>query len=236
MVPFFIALAQGYRAFSYFVCADVKQRKGIIMTFKEVLLAAGMTGAKADDVIEQMKSNKMFIASEDNLDIRYGKLKTDHDAKLKELEEANKTIESLKKSAGDVEASKAKIEEYEGKVKELQDTLSSEGLSNAVKNGLRDAKAKDIDYLTYKLGKDLKLNDKGEIEGWEDKINALKKDHPTQFESEAPGKKTVIPNTLKDGKGEHTLTKDEFLKMNYSERVALYQNEPETYKALMSEA
>ena len=204
------------------------------MTLKEILIAAGLAEAKADEVLATMKTNKIFTATEENLDIRYGKLKTDHDAKLKELETANKTIEDLKKSAGDNEATKAKIAEYEKQVKDLQDNLAAEKLSNAVTNALRDAKAKDVDYLKYKLGNELKLNDKGEVEGWAEKLTALKKDHPDQFEAESKGGSSkVIPNKLKNGTGDHALTRDEFLKMSYSERVELYQKEPETYKALM---
>ena len=195
------------------------------MTFKEILVAAGLTEAKADEVLASMKTNKIFTAGEENLDIRYSKLKTDHEAKLKELETATKAIEDLKKASGDNEALKTKISEYETKVKDLQDKYDAEKLSNAISNALRDAKGKDIDYLTFKLGKDLKLNDKGEIEGWSDKLAALKKDHPDQFEPEGGngGKKTVVPNRLKDGDGDHALTREEFLKMSYNERVELYR-------------
>lgn len=206
------------------------------MTLREILIGAGLTEAKADEVLATMKTNKIFTASEENLDIRYGKLKTDHDARKAELDAANKTIEGLKAASGDNEAAKAKIAEYEKQVKDLQDNLASERLNNAVTNALRDAKAKDIDYLKYKLGNELKLNEKGEIDGWSDKLAALKKDHADMFEPEGkPGTK-VIPNKLNNGAGgEHGLTKAEVMKLSYSERAELYQKDPDAYNALMAE-
>ena len=48
------------------------------MNLTEILKSNGI----ADDVIgkitEEMKNNKIYTASEENLDIRYGKLKKDH--------------------------------------------------------------------------------------------------------------------------------------------------------------
>ena len=45
-----------------------------------------------------MFSILIYTTNEENLDVRYGKLKTDFDGKTKELTEANKLIAELKKS------------------------------------------------------------------------------------------------------------------------------------------
>ena len=57
------------------------------MTLEELLKAQGIEDAKISAVLTSMKENKIFTASEENLDVRYGKLKAEHDGKLGELGE-----------------------------------------------------------------------------------------------------------------------------------------------------
>ena len=68
------------------------------MTISEILKAKGVADEVITAVLEDMKANKIFTASEENLDVRYGKLKTDHEGKVKELDEANNLIAELRKS------------------------------------------------------------------------------------------------------------------------------------------
>ena len=169
------------------------------MTIQEILKASGLTDDQIKTITDQMKENKIFTSSEENLDIRYGKLKTDHEGLSKQYSEAQTLIEELKKSSKGNEGLQSKVAEYEAKVAELQKELNDEKLASAIKVGLLSEKATDIDYLTFKLKEDgqLELDEKGEIKGFKDKMDDLKKKFPNQFES--TNKTKIEPNKLNNG-------------------------------------
>ena len=154
------------------------------MTLAEILKAKGIDDETIKGIQDEMKSNKVFTASEENLDVRYGKLKTDHDGKLAELGEAQKLIEDLKKSNKGNEGLQQKVAEYETKMAQMQQELEQTKLEAAIKVELLSSKALDVDYLTFKLKEkgELALDENGKIKGWDDKIAALKTQFPTQFE------------------------------------------------------
>ena len=204
------------------------------MTIQEILKENGLTEEQIKAISEKMKENKIFTSSEENLDIRYGKLKTDHDSLSKQYTEAQTLIEELKKSSKGNEGLQTKVAEYEAKVTELQKELADEKLASAIKVGLLSEKATDIDYLTFKLkeGGELELDDKEQIKGWSEKLDDLKKKFPNQFESST--QKKIEPNKLKVGKEDTTLTKADVLKKSYSERAELYQKDPEGFTQIMN--
>lgn len=171
------------------------------MTIAEILKAKGVADDVVQAVLDDMKANKIFTSSEENLDIRYGKLKTDHEGKLKELTEAQNLINELKKSTKGQEDLQGKITAYEGQVEQLQKELAQTKLDAEIKVGLLAEKALDVDYLTFKLKEkgELALDENGKIKGWEDKLAALKVQLPNQFE--AAGQKKVIENRLPEGSG-----------------------------------
>lgn len=204
------------------------------MTIQEILKENGLSDDQIKVITDKMKENKIFISSEENLDIRYGKLKTDHEGLTKQYSEAQTLIEELKKSSKGNEGLQTKVAEYETKVAELQKELNDEKLASAIKVGLLSEKATDIDYLTFKLKEagELELDEKGEVKGLKDKMDDLKKRFPNQFESSNQTK--IEPNKLKNGKEDIALTKAEILKKSYSERAELYQKDPEGYKQIMN--
>ena len=137
------------------------------MTIAEILKAKGIDDAIIKEVQEEMKTNKIFTASEENLDIRYGKLKTEHDGKVAELTEAQNLIAELKKSTKGQEDLQGKITAYEGQVQQLQAELEQTKLESAIKVELLSSKALDVDYLTFKLKEkgELALDENGKIKG-----------------------------------------------------------------------
>ena len=203
------------------------------MTIAEILKAKGISEDVISAVQEDMKANKIFTASEENLYIRYGKLKTDHDGKVAELTEAQNLIAELKKSNKGNEGLQQKITEYETQVAKLQEELEQTKLEAAIKVELLSSKALDVDYLTFKLKEkgELALDENGKIKGWDDKIAALKTQFPTQFE--AAGKKNVLENKLhgSDEQG-NGVTKEAFGKMGYQERLKLFNENPDAYAEL----
>lgn len=203
------------------------------MTIQELLKAQGLDDATITKVTNAMKENKIFTSSEENLDIRYGKLKTDSENQASQLKEAQKLIDEMKKSTTGNEDLQKKVTEYETQVENLSKQLSATKVASALKVALLSEKAKDIDYLTFKLkeGGEIELDDKEQIKGWSDKIASLKKQFPNQFEVSSI--KKIDPNKLnKDGKND-TLTRESILKMPYKDRAQLQQDNPEGYKEAM---
>ena len=204
------------------------------MTIAEILKAKGIDEKIISEIQEEMKSNKIFTASEENLDIRYGKLKTEHDGKLAELSEAQNLIAELKKSSKGNEDLQGKITAYESQVAQLQEELKQTKLDNAIKVELLSNKALDVDYLTFKLKEkgELTLDENGKIKDWDDKLAGLKVQFPTQFETS--GAKKIEENRLPDiDDGSKVVTKEEFNKMGYNSRVEFKRNNPEQYSQLM---
>ena len=206
------------------------------MTISEILKAKGISDDVIKGVLGAMKANKVFTASEENLDIRYGKLKTDHEGVTKQLGEANTLIEELKKSNKGNEGLQQKVTAYEAQVQQLQQELEESKIDAAIKVGLLSEKALDVDYLTFKLknkGEALTLGEDGKIKGWDDKIAALKTQCPIQFESS--GKKNIVENKLPDPEDHSTLSKTDLLKKPYAERQKIFEENPEAFRAAMEQ-
>lgn len=200
------------------------------MTLVELLKAKGIEDATIKTILEEMKSNKIFTASEENLDVRYGKLKTDHDAVIKERDEGKALIAELQKSNKGNEALQKQVADYEAKMVQIQAELEQTKLDSAIKVELLSSKALDVDYLTFKLKEkgELALDENGKIKGWDDKLAALKTQFPTQFEGS--GKKNILENKLpEDGDKGDTITKEAFAKMGYQDRLKLFNENPEAY-------
>ena len=205
------------------------------MTLAEILKAKGIDEETIKGIQEDMKSNKIFTASEENLDVRYGKLKADHDSVIKERDEGKALIAELQKSNKGNEALQQQVSEYEAKVAQIQAELEQTKLDAAIKVELLAAKTLDVDYMTFKLKEkgELALDENGKIKGWDDKIAALKTQFPTQFESASS--KNIIENKLPGGdNGDGGLTRESLLKKPYAERMKIFNENPEAYKTAMN--
>ncbi len=150
---------------------------------------------------------------------RLNALLTGKDADIQTL---TATLESLKKDKVDADVIQTKLKEMESEY--------------ALRDALREAKAVDVDWMSFSVNK--KLNEEGKtieldgnkkIKGWEDILAALKTKFPTQFES--TGQKNIIENRLRGGDGSPmTVTKEQFRGMNYEDRLALKKNNEALYK------
>lgn len=207
------------------------------MTLQEIFTANGVPEEQAKAIMDAMKTNKIFTASEENLDIRYAKLKTDHENLTAQHNESTKLIDQFKSSAKDNEALQGKITSYESQMAQLQEQLKNTQLEAEIKVALLSAKATDVDYMTFKLREkgELELDDQGHIKGIDDKIAGLKTQFPTQFESGTATKEVQInklPTSEPQNKG---MTRNEFLRKPYAERAAFANENPEAYKTIMNQ-
>lgn len=206
------------------------------MTLQEILKAKGLTDEDIKSVIGEMKQNKIFTASEENLDVRYGKLKTDHDNLTAEHKKSTDLIAELQKATKGQEAVQGKITEYEATIQKLQEEAVQAKTESALKIGLLSAgaKATDIDYLIFKMSHDEdwkpELDDQGQVKGLDEKLKGLKTQFPNQFESSAS--KKIEEKKLEKPDDPNKVSKEDFAKMGYQERLKLYNENPDQYKEL----
>lgn len=167
---------------------------------------------------------------------KYDALQALLDGKTTELDTANGLIAKLKKGTKDNEDLQVEITGYEQQVQQLKAELEKTKLENAIQLALRDAKAVDPNYMAFKLHEkykpeELTLDENGKVKGMDDKLAGLKTQFPAQFESS--GNKKVIENKLPDNQGGgDSVTKEDFAKMGYQERLKLFNENPETYAEL----
>lgn len=202
------------------------------MTLQEILKSQGLSDEQIETIAGEMKQNKIFTAGEENLDIRYSKLKADHDNLTAQHNESTKLIEQFKSGAKDNEALQGKITAYESQINQLHEQLKQTQIESAIQVALLGAKATDVDYMTFRLKEkgDLELDDQGKIKGIDDKLAGLKTQFPAFFES-AADQRELQPHKLPEQTefSTKTITKEDFKKMGYDSRVKLKESDPELY-------
>lgn len=205
------------------------------MTLQEILKAKGLSDEDIESVVGEMKQNKIFTASEENLDIRYGKLKGDFDNLTKKDAESTQLIEQLKKSNAGNEGLQQKITEYEGKIQNLEQELQQTRIESALKVALLEANVTDVDYLAFKIKEkgEVTLGDDGKIKGIDDTIAALKTQFPQHFTSES--KKKIDENKLPGSDDGHEgMTKKDLLSKPYAERQKIFAENPDLFREVMN--
>lgn len=200
----------------------------------EILKSAGLEDESVTKVLEQMKENKIFLASEENLDTRYSKLKEDKEASDSAKAEAEALIEELKAQTEGQNEAQSKISEYESTIETLKEESRRKDADNALKVALLEAGVDDLDYVSYKVKQDgdVELDKDGKIVGIDDKISDLKTKYPTQFAAEASDKKIEEKRLEKGDDNPTGVTKQEFSKMNYNQLAEFKQNNPEAFNTL----
>lgn len=204
------------------------------MTLEEILKSQGLSDEQIATITGEMKQNKIFTSTEENLDIRYNKLKGDFDNLTAQHGESTKLIEQLKAGTKDSEKLQGQITSYEAEISNLQEQLKQSQLDSAIKISLLEAKVSDVDYMTFKLKEkgELELGEDGKIKGIDDKIAGLKTQFPTQFETARGGLKVDPLELPKQTDTEPTITKEQFNKMGYDSRVKLKEENPKLYETL----
>ena len=206
------------------------------MTLQEILKSKGMSDEDITSVIGEMKQNKIFTASEENLDVRYGKLKTDHDNLTAEHKKSTDLIAELQKTTQGQEDVQKQITEYKQTIQKLQEEAQEAKTESALKIGLLSAGAKagDIDYLIFKMSHDSdwkpELGDDGQVKGLDDKVKGLKTQYPNQFETSK--QKKVEEKKLEKPDDDSKVSKEDFARMGYQAKLKLFNENPDLYKQL----
>ena len=183
---------------------------------------------KLENLLNELKENNIYFSSEENLDIRYSKLKNDAEEKNKLYEEAQKHIEELSKGVKSSEELKAKQAEYEQKIKDLEAENQEIKINSSLKQALLQEKAKDIEYLTYKIKNEyqnsktpFEFSADGSLKGLDEIIETVKKQHINLFEPQEISKDVEVLNI---GKGDNNAEPEpqnlmEALKEKYKQKI-----------------
>ena len=201
------------------------------MNLKEIMLANGIDNAVIDKIAQEMKANKIYTAGEENLDIRYGKLKNEHTA----LTQQNTDLQSQIAQFEQLKTQNASIiEEANKKIAEMQVENAKIKTDYALERALMEAKVQDVDYMKFKLKEKhpdgFKLDKNGKIESINTVIDDLKVQFPNQF---AKTEKKIEEKKLEKSDNDNGgISSEQFSKMNYHERAKLFKENPEQYAEL----
>lgn len=152
----------------------------------------------------------------------------DRDTQLADLSKNNKDNENLLNQIKDLQAlNKQTTTDYENKINQMQFDYALDG-------ALTNAKCKNSKALRALLDIDnVKLNE-GKLEGLEEQLNKLKESDSYLFDLETtPANTGGLGNFGRSGKA--SITKEDFNKMSYNDRVKLYNENPEMYTELSGE-
>lgn len=170
------------------------------MEFKEFLKLQGLSDEQINKILSDMKENKIYTTTEENMDIRYNKLKEQKEQLEDDLKEANKTLDKVKKDNKDIESLQTEIDGYKTKMIELEAGREKEQKEFTVKSKLKDAGCTDVDYMLYKLGDIEKLDIEKDLDN---KVKELTENNTSFFQTKDTETNKqdpkVIANKLTDG-------------------------------------
>lgn len=177
----------------------------------DILQAQGLSEDQINAISKAMKDGKVYIAGEENLDVRYGKAKQDLEAALARETESTKLIEQLQKDNKGNAALQQSVTDYQNQLAAMQAKMNQQALEYALRIKLMGEDAQDVDYLVYKAMEahpewkehpENAMDEAGQIKGGDDIVAGLKTKHPTQFNAAKPAAKPapkVDPQPLPNG-------------------------------------
>lgn len=206
-----------FNAFESLLVKNGKEKK---MKLNELLKANGIEDEQIEKIVAGMKENKIFTSAQENMDVRYPKLKSEYDELRTEIEELKGKAE--------------KDVDYKAESEKLKQELAESRKESAVKLELLKAGVKDIDYMMFKANDlDIELDKEGKIKGIDDILDQLKTQFPSQFEHSQL--KKVEENKLPKVPETPQITKEQFNRMSYHEKNELYNTNKKLYDELRGE-
>ena len=201
------------------------------MNLKEIMLANGIDNAVIEKIASEMKANKIYTASEENLDIRYGKLKNEHTALTQQATDLQSQIAQFEQLKVQLTS---QAEEANKKIAQMQSENAKIKADYALERALMEAKVQDVDYMKFKIKEKhpdgFKLDENGKIESINTVIDDLKVQFPNQFTKTE--KKIEEKKLEKSDDNNGGISSEQFTKMNYHERAKLFKENPEQYAEL----
>lgn len=205
------------------------------MNLEELLKAQGLDDNQVKSILGAMKKEKIYTTNLENIEERYNKLKGQKEDLEGQLNTANSTIKDLKKNNADNEELQKTIKQHEDIIKtqkeEYETKVRNLTLDSAINSALTKAKAKHSDLLASKFDRDkLVINKDGTVTGLDEQLKGFKDTYKDMFEVTLGGGTPANPDTKPS---KTTVTKEEFLKMDFYEQSKFANDNPEQYAEIM---
>lgn len=162
------------------------------MTINELFAKHGLAEDVIQAIMDDMKANKIFTASEENLDIRHGKLKGDYETQGKQLTDANALIEKLQKDNKANEGLQKSVADYQAQLAAAKAQAARDRLEYQLKLEFMSEGAEDLEYVIYKVLADhpdwkdnpeTAFDESGKLKSRDDIVSGTKTKLPTMFKS-----------------------------------------------------
>ena len=176
---------------------------------EELLKSLGIETETITKIVEGMKENKLFISKEENIDIRYKKLK-------KDFEDSKKTIEDLTEQTKGNEDLQNTIKDYENKLKQTN-------IDYAIKDALKGVKHSELLKTQFDMTKLSYEN--GEVKGIEEQLKTIKNTYKEFFEVEEVKQEPVAIGFVPVGgnnKGGNKISYEQIINSNDPSLIADY--------------
>lgn len=203
------------------------------MEFKEYLLSKGVTEEQATQIVSGMPDEKFHLTSEEKLDERYGKLKTQKEQLEADLQNANQLVDDLKKSNQSNEDLQSQIDDYKNQLEEVNAQRKDDQKNAAIELALTQSGALDNKAAKALLDLDkMELSDDG-LKGLDEQLKDLKENKGFLFQKEED---PTYPHLVKGGNpnGSSRTTKS-IAEMSYQELESLKTNNPEEFAQLTNQ-
>lgn len=202
------------------------------MKREDLLKLDGMTETLADAVIDAYKG---YVPKSRFDEVNEAKKQAEA-----LITERDNQISELKKSEGANDELKKQIEQLQAENAKNAETLKQTKIDSAIALALKDAGARNIKAVLPFITAN-ELNEDGTVKGLDEQIKSLKEgENSFLFNSEkktdvnklAGATPVVGAKTTANG----TITKEQFNRMNYKQRVELKLNQPDVYDGFVKES
>ena len=185
-------------------------------------------------VADKLGDKKIAIVSDGNWipKNKFDDVNTEKNNYKTQVDNLNQELGKLKKQLEDNQGATATIEDLQKQIKEKEEEMIKVRKQNAIKLEVLKANPRDVaDILPHLKDESITINEDGTVTGLKEQLEGLKENKGYLFkETEPTGTGGSLGN---GGKGTgKTITKEEFEKMSYSEKVKLYNQDQELYREL----
>lgn len=178
------------------------------MTFKEYLISTGVSEEQATSIVEGMPTNKFYLATEEKLDERYAKVRSQKEQLETQLSANQTELDTLKESAKGNEELTTQLTELQAKFDESKTESERKFVAQqkdfAIQLALKESNPLDESIVLGLLDKEtIKVTDTG-LQGFKEQLEGLMESKPFLFtpsEEGTPPPIITIGGNAKGGNG-----------------------------------
>lgn len=196
----------------------------------EELKNLGLTDEQVEKVIEDYGKKYVTKSQFNEKNEEAKQLKSEVTTLKSDFEKLTATNEKNEELVKQIESMQKESNKRE---KEYEKTLHTQRVNSALDLALVTAKAKNTKAVKALLDLDkAELNEDGTIKGLDEQLKAVAESDPYLFEKASTTVKGIKPGDVQKDVNSGGLTREEFNKMTYQERINLYNENKEQYEQL----